>query len=152
MKYSSVRQPPRSRPGFRLRSTRATGRSTRATGHSTRATAHYIERYNSATRRPHVPQHPYPVQFRAAGDGRGNPRVGAAIRAQAQRFRAPLESERGGVQSGRRGGVDGGAAIDRLVGDLVSTARSRGGGGEGAGARPRAVCVKRKAREPFTAV
>ena len=53
----------------------------------------------------HVPQHPDAVQFRAAGDGGGNPRLRAAIRAQALRFQQTVADKRRCVRPRRRGGV-----------------------------------------------
>src|SRR5581483_9844457 len=58
----------------------------------------------------HVPEHQDAVQLRAAGDRGRDPRVGAAIRAQALRLHASLEGQSGGVRARGRRGDRGGAA------------------------------------------
>ena len=47
----------------------------------------------------HVPQHPHPLQLRAAGDRRGDPRGLAPVRPQDQRLHQALAGERGGVRA-----------------------------------------------------
>ena len=43
-----------------------------------------------------MPQYPHAVQLRAAGDRGRNPRIGAAIRQEAERLHPSVEGERGG--------------------------------------------------------
>src|SRR5580704_3286285 len=69
-----------------------------------------------------VPEYPHALQFRAACDRRGDSRVGAAVRSQAQRIYAPLEGERGRIPARRRGRLGRGAPASGITGDLAAGA------------------------------
>jgi hypothetical protein len=76
-----------------------------------------------------VPEYPHPLQFRAAGDRRGDSCVGAAICSQTQRIRAPVEGERGDEVTD---------AAHRLLGSLETAQPARDREVEAAKARARA--------------
>ena len=101
-----------------------------------------------ARRRRDVPEHQDALQFRAAGDARGDPGVFAAVRAEAERLQQAFAGERGGVRSRRGPGRSGGAAPHRLSRDERRAPGPRGRGAEGPGEERGAVrsCAKRGVR------
>src|SRR5258706_1183408 len=102
---------------------------------------------NSSWRLPYVQEHKNPVQLRAAGDGRRDSRGGAAIREEAERLQQALESQRGRVSRGRRGGGGGFQEAAALPRDGRAAEEPGGRGGQSQGARcpeiPRAVDLSR---------
>ncbi len=92
----------------------------------------------------HVPEHPHAAQLRAAGDRGGSPGVGAPVRPQDQRLDEAVESQRGGVRAGRRGGRRRDDAAARCARLDSAAARPRGRGGEGA--RPRGRALRHRGR------
>jgi glutathione S-transferase len=57
----------------------------------------------------HVSKHQDPAQLQTAGDGPGDPGIGPAVRAQAQRLQPTLQSQRARLQPGRGPGGASGA-------------------------------------------